>query len=104
MLTAVTAGPDWVTVAFQAFVTCWSPGKLQPRLQLLTVVVPVLVTVTFAVNPPAHSFFTYDTWHVPVLVPPLMVQVNDAEPDTPAVSVAVTVTVEVPDVVGVPVI
>ena len=34
----------------------------------------------------------------------LIVQVNDADPDAPVVSVAVTVTEDVPAVVGVPLI
>ena len=33
-----------------------------------------------------------------------MLQVNDVEPDAPVLSVAVTVTLEVPAVLGVPVI
>jgi hypothetical protein len=38
----------------------------------------------------------------PPVVPGLMVQLKVADPDAPVVSVVVTVTVEVPAVVGVP--
>ena len=47
--------PDWVTVAFHALVTFWSPGKLKVSVQPLTAAVPVSLMVTLAVNPPAHS-------------------------------------------------
>ena len=105
MFVADAADPVWVTVAFQALVTFWSPGKVQVSVQPLIGVVPVLVTVRFAVNPPPHSFFTYDTWHAaPPVLPLLIVQVNDAEPDAPVESVAVTVTLKVPAALGVPVI
>src|SRR4051812_22481950 len=66
--------------------------------------VPVLLIVRLAVNPPDHSLAAYETWQVPgfVVVGPLTVQVKVAEPEAPVASVAVTVTVEVPAVVGVP--
>jgi hypothetical protein len=100
---AVTAAPDWVTVAFQAFVTFWSPGNENVSVQVLIALVPVLLMVRLAVNPPDHSFGTYATWHVPVGVGPLTVQVRVADPVAPVVSVAVMVVVLVPVVVGVPV-
>ena len=55
MLVALTAWPDWVTVAFQAEVSFWSPAKEKPTVQPLTALVPVLLTTTFAVKPPGHS-------------------------------------------------
>jgi len=55
-LVAVAVVAVWVRVAFQALVTFWSPGKVQVRVQPLMVVVPVLVMVRLAVNPPVHSF------------------------------------------------
>ncbi len=51
MLRAVTWLPDWVTAAFQALVTRWSPGQVQVTVQPLTGVDEVLVTVTSAVKP-----------------------------------------------------
>jgi hypothetical protein len=38
-LTAVTFAPDWVTPAFQAFVTDWFPPKVQVTFQLRVAVV-----------------------------------------------------------------
>jgi hypothetical protein len=59
--------------------------------------------VTLATNPPVHWLcVVYVTWQPPPVVPELTVQVNDADPDAPVVSVAVTVTDEVPTLVGVP--
>lgn len=52
---AVTAVPDWVTVAFHAFATFVSPGKLNVSVQPLIAAVPVFETVTLAVMPPGHS-------------------------------------------------
>jgi hypothetical protein len=105
-LVAVTPDPDWATVAFQALVSFWSPGKSQFRVQPLTAAVPLLVTVTVAVNPPPHSFLAYETRQVPPVPsePPVTVHANAADPETPVVSVAETVTLELPAAVGVPVI
>lgn len=46
--------PDWVTVAFQPFVTRWSPPYVQVTVQPSTAVSPA-VTRTLAVNPPVHE-------------------------------------------------
>jgi len=54
MLTAVSVAPFWLTVAFQALATFWSPGKVNASVQPLIVDVPVLAMVTLAVKPPAH--------------------------------------------------
>jgi hypothetical protein len=51
---AVTASPDWVTPAFHSLVIFWSPAKVKVRLHEVSAVVPVLVRVRFATNPPAH--------------------------------------------------
>ena len=55
---------------------------------------------------PLAKFGFPTTFAVAVQVPPppdeLIVQVKDAEPDAPVVSLAVTVTLPVPAVVGVP--
>src|SRR5689334_22651516 len=61
MLAAETLAPVWVTAAFQKLVMCWSPANAQVSVQPLIVVVPTLVIVTLAVNPPCHSFLTYPT-------------------------------------------
>src|ERR1051325_9792545 len=53
MLTAVAAAPDWVTVAFHAWVTVWPLGKDQVRRQPLTGS-PRLVMSTLAPKPPPH--------------------------------------------------
>jgi hypothetical protein len=49
----VTAAPDAVTVAFQAWVTCCPAAKVQARRQPL-IGSPRLVTETLAVKPPGH--------------------------------------------------
>jgi len=49
-----------VTVAFQPLVTFWLPAKVQPMFQLLSAE-PLLVRVTFAVNPLSHWFTSYLT-------------------------------------------
>ena len=54
---AVTELPLWLVVAPHALVMRWSPGKAKARAQPLIVLLPVLVTVTFAVKPPVHSDF-----------------------------------------------
>ncbi len=53
--TAVTFCPLWVTVAFQAEVTFWSPPYVQVRRQP-EMAEPRLVTLTAAVYPPVHWF------------------------------------------------
>src|SRR5690242_13946572 len=53
MLTAVVAAPDWVTVAFQAWVTVWPLGNDQVSRQPLTGS-PRLVMSTLAPKPPPH--------------------------------------------------
>jgi hypothetical protein len=52
-LRAVTAVPDWVTVAFQPFVMRWSPPYVQVTVHPSTAVSPA-VTRTAAVKPPVH--------------------------------------------------
>ena len=52
-LRAVTVAPDWLTVAFQPFVTRWSPAYVQVTVQLETAVSPG-ETLMEAVNPPDH--------------------------------------------------
>ncbi|CAM5638852.1 hypothetical protein SFUMM280S_10197 [Streptomyces fumanus] len=47
---ARTCRPSWVTLAFQAEFTFWSPGKANSSFQPLTGAVPVLRTVTSALN------------------------------------------------------
>ena len=54
MLTAVTVAPFWLTLAFQALATFWSPGKANTSVQPLIVDVPVSAMVTLAVKPPGH--------------------------------------------------
>jgi hypothetical protein len=58
----VTAAPDWVTAAFHAEVTRWSPPKAQPSRHEVTAG-PRLVTVTCAVKPPVQSLAVYATEH-----------------------------------------
>src|SRR6266536_1807372 len=82
-LVAVTAPPDWAKVAPQpGRVTRWPPAKAKASAQPLTVLGPLLVTVTFAVNPlPPPQFDTeYPILHVPVPSPALVVAV--AIPET----------------------
>ena len=52
-LRAVTVDPDWLTVAFQPFVTRSSPAYVQVTVQLDTAVSPG-ATLMLAVNPPDH--------------------------------------------------
>jgi hypothetical protein len=56
-LRAVTAAPDWVTVALQPFVIRWSPPYVQVTVHPLTAASPA-VTRTAAVKPPVHAL----TW------------------------------------------
>ena len=53
--TAVTTAADWVTCAFHAEVTLWSPPNVHRNCQLV-IAGPRLVTLTWAVNPPVHWF------------------------------------------------
>ncbi len=55
---AATDAPDWLTAAFHACVTLWPDGHVQASCQPLTGAVPVLRTVTCAVNPADHWFCT----------------------------------------------
>ena len=50
---AVTAAPDWVTVAFHPDVTRWSPANVHDSVHEVTAA-PVLVTLTSAVKPLDH--------------------------------------------------
>jgi len=62
MLTAVTAAPDCVTVAFQAWLTVCPAPNDQRSVQPL-IGSPRLVTATEAPKPPCHCELTvYDTW------------------------------------------
>src|SRR3954470_7007423 len=62
MLTAVTAAPDCVTVAFQAWLTV-CPAPHDQRSVHPSIGSPRLVTATEAPKPPCHCELTvYDTW------------------------------------------
>jgi hypothetical protein len=52
----VTFSPDWVYVAFQRSLICWSPGKVQVSVHGLIVPLPVLVSTTCPWKPPLHEF------------------------------------------------
>jgi hypothetical protein len=54
----VTAAPDWLNVAFQAFVTRWSPPNVNRSVQSVIGAEPVLVIVTLATKPPGHWALT----------------------------------------------
>ncbi|MFD1047964.1 hypothetical protein ACFQ1S_21715, partial [Kibdelosporangium lantanae] len=82
------------SVTFQLLVICWLPAHVQVTFHDLVAAVPVLVTVTLAVKPLPQSL---PTVYVAEQPPPppldgLTVQLNDAEPDGPVESLAVTVT------------
>lgn len=49
-LVAVTVGPDWVTAAFQAWLTVWPCANVHLTVQPLTAS-PRFVTTTSAPNP-----------------------------------------------------
>src|SRR5438105_6065693 len=103
MFFAVTLAPDWVNEALHIWLICWLAGKVQPTVQLLSAEEPA-VTVIWAWNPPDQLLITeYVAVQAP-LPPPLepIVQVKAADPDAPVPSRAVTVTLYVPAVVGVP--
>src|SRR5215470_11895617 len=105
MLVAVSEVPFWVLLAFHMFVTTWLPPQVQVTFQVEDVAVPVLITVMFAVNPAPQSLVFWNTaLHEWVPPPPLglTVQVKEALPEALVVSRAVTVTLLVPAVVGVP--
>lgn len=55
-LVIVTALPVWVKVPLQSWVIVCPLGNENCKLQLLIVVVPVLVMVILAPNPPCHWF------------------------------------------------
>ena len=54
----MTAGPDWLSVAFQICVTVCDPGHEYPTLQPAVVAVPGFVTVKPSWNPPDQEFVT----------------------------------------------
>jgi hypothetical protein len=47
--------PFWLTVALEALVIRWSPGKVKVSRQPLTGALPVPAIVTCATKPPVHS-------------------------------------------------
>lgn len=55
MLTALTAAPVWVSVAFQICETVCDPGQDQPTVHFDVATVPELVTVKPSWNPPLHE-------------------------------------------------
>src|SRR5947209_5313229 len=104
MLAVVTFWPDWLNEAFQMLVIIWLPGKAQATFQLLRPEAPA-VTVIWPWNPPDQLLTVVKlAVQAPPPPPPLvpMVQVNAADPDAPVPSRAVTDTLYVPAVVGVP--
>ena len=56
-LVTVTDWPDWLTVPFHSWVTCWLPGKVQATFQELTAL-PRLVIETLAPKPAFHWLVT----------------------------------------------
>src|SRR5256885_3971553 len=60
-LSAVTWAPLWVSVVFQALVIFWLPAQSQATCHVLVAALPVLATVTVAVNPVPQSL---STWYV----------------------------------------
>jgi len=52
----VTCAPDWLNTPPQPLVTFWLPANVQVRVQFDTAAEPLLLTVTFAVNPLPQSF------------------------------------------------
>jgi len=61
MLTAVTACPDCVTVAFQELLIAWLPPNVHLTVQPLIALEPVFVTVRLAVKPLPQSLRVYPT-------------------------------------------
>jgi hypothetical protein len=55
---AVTPAPCCVTVAFQAFVTRWSPAYVHATRQPRVAEAPVFVTVTVATKPESQALST----------------------------------------------
>mgnify|MGYP003423530270 CR=1 FL=1 len=53
-LVTVTAAPDWVSAAFQDWLTCCPSAKVQVNVHPLIAAVPVFATVTSPWNPPPH--------------------------------------------------
>jgi hypothetical protein len=91
MLVAVTWEPLWVTVAFQALVSCWFPGQVQRTVQPLIGEEPAL-TVTVAVKPEFHWLSTWSDAVHPLPLPPVL-------PEDVPVVVPVVVPDDVPVVV-----
>ena len=54
MLCAVATAPDWVTVAFHAWLICCPLAKVRVAVHAAEVAVDVLVTVTSPWKPPPH--------------------------------------------------
>jgi hypothetical protein len=56
-LVTVTFSPDWDQVPFQPLDTCWLPGNVNARVQLV-IAEPLLVIVTLPVKPPGQLLGT----------------------------------------------
>ena len=96
----MTVSPVWVTCAFHALVIFWSPGYVNVAVQPAHALVPVLLSVTFAVKPPGHAFGVYVTAQPPggdVPAAVVTVTVADRADRLPAVSRAYTAKVYVVD-------
>ena len=85
MLAAVTAAPDWVTVALHAWLTvCPAPNDHRSVHPLIGS--PRLVTATEAPKPPCHCELTvYDTWQPAAAACAVIVTAESVVP-RPAVS------------------
>ena len=66
---ALTAVPDWVTVAFQELAIVWEPGQVQVTVQPAVAEVPVLVTVTVAWKPVGQLLSTWKAAEQALAVP-----------------------------------
>src|SRR4051812_6907008 len=90
MLTAVTAAPDCVTVAFHAWVTVCPAPNVHRIVQPL-IGSPRLVTVTEAPKPPCHCELTvYDTWQPAAAAWAVIVVAVGVVPSPAASSIAST--------------
>src|SRR3954449_10604061 len=90
MLTAVTAAPDWVTVAFHAWATVCPPPNDQRSVHPL-IGSPRLVTPTEAPKPPCHCELTvYATWHPAAAACAVIVVAARVVPSPAASSIAST--------------
>jgi hypothetical protein len=83
-------------------------GLVEPSLaQYVPLWQPLVVTDSAPPEPEVAHPLRFPVSNPPLTIPPpelLTVQVNEALPEAPVVSVAVTVTEDVPAVVGVPLI